>query len=64
MTPSQFTALRVGITAFVITATLFLYFQGVFESLTIVGFGILVISYGAVAFLLYKFVASNPGKFE
>ncbi len=51
---------RIALVVFALVASLSIYDQGGFDSLGLVGLGILLLAFAAVGFLLYNFVKDNP----
>lgn len=50
----------IALVVFALVASLVIYVQGGFDSLGLVGLGILLLAFAAVGFLLYYFVKDNP----
>ena len=50
----------IALVVFALVASLSIYVQGGFDSLGLVGLGILLSAFAAVGFLLYYFVKGNP----
>ena len=50
----------IAFVVFALVASLSIYVQGGFDSLGLVGLGILLLALAAVGFLLYYFVKDNP----
>ena len=50
----------IALVVFALVASLSIYVQGGFDSLGLVGLGILLLAFAAVGFLLYYFVKDNP----
>ena len=64
MPPANFRGFRIALIALSLTGFLILEEQGAFETMTAGGFFILVAAYTAIAFLLYRFIASKPDLYE
>ena len=50
----------IALVVFALVASLVIYVQGGFDSLGLVGLGILLLAFAAVGFFLYYFVKDNP----
>ena len=50
----------IALVVFAMVASLSIYVQGGFDSLGLVGLGILSLAFAAVGFFLYRFVKGNP----
>ena len=51
---------RIAFVVFALVASLSIYVQGGFDSLGLVGLGILLLAFAAVGLLLYYFVKDGP----
>ncbi len=60
MSPEKWRYFRIAFVASVLVASLMIYDQGGFRSMGLVGLGILLLAFAAVALLLYYFVKDKP----
>ncbi len=60
MSSEKWRYFRIAFVVFALVASLSIYVQGGFDSLGLVGLGILLLAFAAVGFFLYYFVKDNP----
>ncbi len=60
MSSEKWRYFRIAFVVFALVASLSIYVQGGFDSLGLVGLGILLLAFAAVGFFLYNFVKDNP----
>ncbi len=60
MSSEKWRYFRIAFVVFALVASLSIYVQGGFDSLGLVGLGILLLAFAAVGCFLYYFVKDNP----